>query len=172
MRSALRPLALAIVAMVAVISASCGGTSSSGTTSSAGAGGDPNAAARNNTVKFAACMRENGVSDFPDPEESGDFPDLGVSVSRDEWRQAIGACKDLQPPEVRNPVQQSTALEFAHCIREHGVKDFPDPVNGAPVVDRTRIPSSATPDGTSVLNAAMDTCRDLLRDISAEAAGG
>ena len=70
------------------------------------------------------------------------------------------------------PVQQSTALKFAQCIRENGVKDFPDPVNGAPVVDRTRIPSTATPGGMSVLDAAMDTCRDLLRDISAEAAGG
>jgi hypothetical protein len=117
-------------------------------------------------------MRENGVSDFPDPRASGDFPDFGVRVCPDEWRQAIGVCKGLQPPVVRNPVQQSTALKFAQCIRENGVKDFPDPVNGAPVVDRTRIPSTATPGGMSVLDAAMDTCRDLLRDISAEAAGG
>jgi hypothetical protein len=184
------PAALAIVAMVAVISASCGGTSSrgdtstaapaattgtasrSGTASSASAGGDPNAAARNNAVKFADCMRENGVSDFPDPNASGDFPGFGASVSLEEWRQAIGACKDLQPPIVRNPEQQSTALEFARCIRENGVKDFPDPVNGAPLVGRTRIPSTATPGGTSALNAAMEACRDLLREISAEAAGG
>ena len=73
---------------------------------------------------------------------------------------------------ARNLEQQSTALKFAKCIRENGVKDFPDPVNGAPVVDRTRIPSTATPGGLSVLNAAMDGCRDLLREISAEAAGG
>jgi hypothetical protein len=24
-------------------------------------------------VKFAACMRENGVKDFPDPNTKGDF---------------------------------------------------------------------------------------------------
>jgi hypothetical protein len=185
MRRTLRPLAaLAIFATVAVISAGCGGNGRerrhqhrricrhTGTARSASAGGDPSAAARNNAVKFSACMRENAVSDFPDPNASGEFPDFGASVRLKEWRQAIGACKDLQPSRVRNVEQQSTALKFAQCIRENGVKDFPDPVNGAPVVDRTRIPSTATPRGLSVLNAAMDACRDLLREISAEAAGG
>jgi hypothetical protein len=165
MTGSLRPLAaVAAVATVAVISAGCGGTSS--------AGRNPDAAARNNAAKFSECMRENGAGDFPDPNASGDFPDFGASVSLHEWRQAIGACKDLQPPRVRNPEQHSTALKFAQCIREHGVKDFPDPVNGATVVDRARIPSAATPGGTSVLNAAMDACRDLWREISAEAVGG
>jgi hypothetical protein len=72
---------------------------------------------------------------------------------------------------VRNPAQQATALELARCIREHGVKDFPDPASG-PLVDKTRIPSTATPGGMCILNAAIDKCRDLLREISAEAVGG
>jgi hypothetical protein len=29
----------------------------------------------------------------------------------------------------RSPEQQSAALNFAQCIRENGVKDFPDPAN-------------------------------------------
>ena len=51
------------------------------------------------------------------------------------WKQAIGACKDLQPPgftghEAERPSSRTAALEFAQCIRENGVKDFPDPVTG------------------------------------------
>jgi hypothetical protein len=81
-----------MVAMVAVISAGCGGTrssggtstaaaagntgtaSSSGAASSAGTGGNKDATDRDKAVKFSECMRENGVSDFPDPNASGDFP--------------------------------------------------------------------------------------------------
>ena len=42
------------------------------------------------------------------------------------------------------PEQQAARLKFAQCIRENGVKDFPDPVNGEPLVDTNRIPSSDT----------------------------
>jgi hypothetical protein len=123
-------------------------------------------------VKFAECMRENGVGDFPDPKASGDFPSFGISVSPAVWETALGACKALQPPgslsAKRSPEQQSAALKFAQCIRENGVGDFPDPVNGQPLVDTTRIPSSNKPGGMTILNAAMQKCRDLV----AEAAGG
>jgi hypothetical protein len=53
-------------------------------------------------------------------------------------------------------------------MRENGVKDFPDPANGEPLVDTRRIPSSAGNGGMSILNAAMQKCRDVL----AKAAGG
>jgi hypothetical protein len=39
------------------------------------------------------------------------------------------------------------------------VKDFPDPVNGEPLVDTTKIPSSDAPGGMTILNAAMQKCR-------------
>ena len=58
------------------------------------------------------------------------------------WKKAIDACKDLQPPGTlsakRSPKQQSASLRFAQCVRENGVKDFPDPVNGEPLIDTTR----------------------------------
>ena len=43
-------------------------------------------------------------------------------------------------------------------MRENGVKDFPDPADDEPLVDTRRIPSSATPGGLSILNAAMQKC--------------
>jgi hypothetical protein len=185
MRRTLRPpAALAMVAIVAVISAGCGGTGNSGgtstaapagstgTASSAGTGGNKNPTAREKAVKFSACMRKNGYPDFPDPKASGEFAAFGISVSPAVWRKALGACKELQPPGSfsahLSPKQLSAALKFAQCIRANGVKDFPDPVNGEPLVDTTKIPSTDTPAGMSILNAAMRKCPAPL----AAAAGG
>jgi hypothetical protein len=183
MTRTLRPLAA--FAMVTVISAGCGGTRSSGgtstagppgttraassidTASSTGTGGTKNLTARDKAVKFSVCMRENGVSDFPDPNALGDFPSFGISVSPAEWKKALGACKELQPPgslsAKLSPKQLSAALKFAQCMRENGVKDFPDPVNGQPLIDTTRIPSSNRPGGMTILNAVAHKCSDLLR---------
>ena len=192
MRRTLWPLAAAfgMVVMVAVTAAGCGGTQSSSGTSTAAAAGTSSSRSnstaghtstashrsavtpREKAVKFSECMRANGVSDFPDPNASGEFPSYGVSVSPAVWKKAGAACKALQPPGTLSakltPAQESAALKFAQCIRENGVKDFPDPVNGQPLVDTTRIPSSNRPGGMTILNAAMHKCGHLV----AEQTGG
>ena len=91
-------------------------------------------------VKFAECMRANGVSAFPDPDASGELTIDAVAngssldTSTAAFEQAISACKDLEPPgftgHERSAQQQEAALEFAQCIRDNGVKDFPDPDQG------------------------------------------
>jgi hypothetical protein len=158
---------LAALAMIALIGAGCGGNDSSG--------GNTTAANQEKAVKFAQCMRENGVSQFPDPDASGELTIDGVlngsSIDSDSptWAGAIAACKDLQPPGFtgageRSADEQDAALEFALCIRENGVEDFPDPALGQPLVDTNRIPSANTAGGMSILNAAMDRCGDAARD--------
>jgi hypothetical protein len=121
-------------------------------------------------------MRENGYPDFPDPKASGEFPSFGISVTPAVWVRALGACKELQPPGSfsahLSPTQLSAARKFAQCIRANGVKDFPDPVNGEPIVDTTKIPSTDTPGGMTILNAAMYKCREFGPKASAEATGG
>jgi hypothetical protein len=123
-------------------------------------------------LKFSDCMRDNGVSEFPDPDASGELTIDGVlngsslDSSSPAWKAAMAACKDLQPPgftgdEDISPEEQETRLEFAQCIRDHGVKDFPDPAEGEPLVNTNLIPSAATEDGMTILNAAMQTCGDL-----------
>jgi hypothetical protein len=165
MRRRLWPLA--VLATVALIGAGC-----SDEPAENGTAADTTGAVRGKGVKFAECMRDNGVAEFPDPDASGELTIDGVlngsSLDPDApaWKAAIGACKDLQPPGFTgegkvSTEQQKTRLEFARCIRENGVKDFPDPVNGQPLVDTNRIPSSAAPGGMSILNAAMQACRDL-----------
>jgi hypothetical protein len=117
-------------------------------------------------VKFAECMRANGVPHFPDPGSKGET-NFGVDVSRDVWLKAVDACKALKPPGAlsskRTPKEQSATLRFAQCVREHGVKDFPDPVNGEPVIDTYKIPSSNKPGGMTILNAATHKCGSILR---------
>jgi hypothetical protein len=61
----------------------------------------------------------------------------------------------------RSPQQQQAGLRFARCIRENGVKDFPDPIPDGPLVDTNRVPSAAEPGGMSALHAAMQKCGDM-----------
>jgi hypothetical protein len=157
---------LATLAMLAVIVAGCG-NGSAGTGSSNGI-----ASTHEQAVKFAECMRDNGVSAFPDPDASGELTIDGVlngsSLDPDSaaWKRAIRACKDLEPPgftgHKRSAQEQENALKFAQCIRDNGVEDFPDPTSDGPLVDTNRIPSSATPGGMTILNAAMRKCGDHI----------
>ena len=164
---------LAALAMVALVGAGCSSTGSSGDSG--------NTAHHEKAVKFAECMRDNGVSGFPDPDASGELTIDGVvngsslDPNSPAWKKAISACKDLQPPgftgHKRSAEEQAAALKFAQCIRDNGVKDFPDPAKGEPLVDTRRIPSTARPGGMSILNAAMQKCRDVAASAGVRRAG-
>ena len=177
------PRALAALVMVALIAAGCSngsaenGNPGAGTSTGTGAGtgtsgGSKNATKHEKAVRFAECMRNNGVSAFPDPDASGKLTIDGVvngsSVDPNSaaWKQAINACKHLEPPgfsgSKATPKQMSARLKFAQCVRDNGVRDFPDPTKDGPIVDTNRIPSSATPSGMSALNAAMHKCGDII----------
>jgi hypothetical protein len=174
MSRTLRPLAA--LAVLAVVVAGCGNGSASSSSSSTAAGHTSTATTREKGVRFAECMRANGVGAFPDPSASGeltiDAVANGSSLDTDSaaFEQALSACKDLEPPgftgHERNAQQQEGALRFAQCIRDNGVKDFPDPDKDQPLIDTRRIPSTATEEGMSILHSAMQKCRD-----SAAAAG-
>ena len=157
---------LAALAVAALIGAGCS-DDSAGDGSSASVDADYAKAA-----KFSDCMRENGVGEFPDPDASGSLTIDGVlngsslDPSSPAWKAAMATCKDLQPPGFTgdddiSAEEQEARLEFAECIREHGVKDFPDPAEGEPLVNTNVIPSAATDEGMTILNAAMETCGDL-----------
>lgn len=156
---------LATLAVIACISAGC-----SNTATDTGSGNNTSANYEK-AMKFAQCMRDNGVSQFPDPDASGaltiDQVANGSSVDPNSatFQQALTACRDLEPGgfmgQKRSAQQQEAALKFAQCIRDNGVKDFPDPTPDGPLIDTNRIPSTATPDGMSILHAAMQKCRGM-----------
>jgi hypothetical protein len=126
-------------------------------------------------VRFAECMRDNGVSGFPDPDPSEGLTIDGVvngsslDPNSPAWEAAIAACEDLQPPgftgdEEVTAEEQEERLEFAQCMRDNGVEDFPDPARDAPLVNTNLIPSAATEAGMSAINAAMQACGDVVAE--------
>jgi hypothetical protein len=77
--------------MLALIVAGCS-NAPAGTDSS---GGNDIAANHEKAVKFAECMRDNGVSEFPDPDASGIFAygikrGSSLDPSTAAWKKAIG----------------------------------------------------------------------------------
>ena len=164
----LRPLAA--LAIVALIGAGCSDGSDEN-----GSAANANAANQEQAVKFAQCMRDNGVAEFPDPDGSEgltiDAVVNGSSLDTDgpAWQTAMAACEDLQPAGFTgdkdiSAEEQEARLEFAQCMRDNGVEDFPDPAEGDPLVDTTRIPSAATEAGMAAINAGMQTCGDLAEE--------
>lgn len=167
-------VALALAGLIGLAGAGCGSTGAAGTATSArttDSGADKSLSKQEKAVKFAECMRANGVPHFPDPDPRGEV-NFGVDVTPQVFTRAVDACKALKPPGAlsskRTPKEQAASLRFAECVRAHGVSDFPDPVNGQPLIDTTRIPSSNKPGGMTILNAATNACGRILQ----KSAGG
>jgi hypothetical protein len=161
---------MVLIAMASSISA-CGSSGPVATGSTSSGAGHPTTTAHEQAVKFAVCMRDNGVSAFPDPPASGGFTIDGVvngsslDPNSTTFEQAISVCKALEPPgftgQKATPRQMEARLKFAQCMRDNGVTDFPDPAPNGPLIDTNRIPSLAGKDPRSdpALNTAMRECR-------------
>jgi hypothetical protein len=133
-----KPLTLSAVLAVtaAVAIAGCGSGTGPSTAVSSGA---------SNTAKllvFSECMRSHGVPDFPDPggatPSGSSISILGIAVpptievKSPAVQSALSTCqKQLTAGAPRAGVseaQKKAALQFARCIRTHGIANFPDPV--------------------------------------------
>jgi hypothetical protein len=160
-----------LAALFAVLIAGCSDTP---TETGSGTGTDTeNVTTRSTPATFPECMRKHGAKDFPD-QNGMDDQEFVEAIERANpesaaFKEALRACKDLQPPGLlggkSTPKEMDQRLVFAQCMRENGVKDFPDPINGEPLVDTNRIPSSNAEGGMTILNAAMDKCGDIAEDI-------
>ncbi len=136
MSSTPRPLvalSMVVLAIVALISAGC--SSAPAGTGASSDGGSANAA-HEQAVKFAECMRSNGVSEFPDPDASGTFTietivnGTSIDTKSPTFQQAITTCKDLEPAGftggTRSSEQQQAALTFAQlAIKPTGSASAP-----------------------------------------------
>ncbi|MEV6965040.1 hypothetical protein AB0M47_07970 [Hamadaea sp. NPDC051192] len=112
--------------------ASANGTSSPSAT--AGATGAVDEKAR--ALQFAKCMRENGLPDWPDPKFSdGGGVDLSAPDGADPAKVdvAMQKCKPYLPnggePQKLDPARLDQLRKYAQCMREHGLKNFPDPTD-------------------------------------------
>ena len=144
----MRRLALAFLA-VSLVAAACSSGSDSQVASLedatasddvAAAEVDTDAANEDAILEFSQCMRDEGIDGFEDPDigEDGTIEfKLGgrvedAEVDRDTMRAAFEACQDhleglaFGPGAFDRAEIEDTLLEFAVCMREHGV-DMPDP---------------------------------------------
>ncbi|WP_436772658.1 hypothetical protein [Yinghuangia sp. YIM S09857] len=137
-----------VMLALAVALAGCGSSGhddkvASADNPSASASNSPSGAAKDGSepgdalaesLRYAQCMRENGVPQFPDPVQKGNGG-LDISVPEGVDRQAVDAaekvCKKFLPNAGENkPVDPEIAKrnrELAKCMRENGVPNFPDP---------------------------------------------
>lgn len=119
--------------------ATLGDGGSASTTPSPGRPDDEEENEEETALKFAQCMRDNGVPDFPDPEIDADGnirlripPGSGANIDREAARKARDACAEHAPelrggfsPEDQTRLQDSL-LAYARCMRQNGY-DMPDP---------------------------------------------
>jgi hypothetical protein len=123
----------AAVAGTSLLAAACGGGSSTQTNTFAPG------ATYTQALAFAKCMRSNGVPDFPDPDRQGDFNNATVNAltSNNSGDNALHECRSVLPnagtgltDEQIQQIQQANlrnAVKAAHCMRAHGIENFPDP---------------------------------------------
>jgi hypothetical protein len=139
-----------------------GVASASGSESSASASPTSTIDARDAQLKYAQCMRENGV-DVPDPEPGKPvrITGNGDKGNYDKMQEAQKKCQSILEeggiaPNPDDPQRQDAMLKFAQCMREHGV-DVPDPKPG----EGLKVQGPEGGDRTKA-EAAQKACRALL----------
>jgi hypothetical protein len=199
-RFAQRPTAYFGVAMLAglgLLASGCGGsrspsvasvatTTSSSATPSANATGGPagSGSALNQTqlqqdaLKYARCMRANGVPNFPDPNAGGGFlfqVGTGVDPSSPAFQAARAKCQKLLPSggiaagSTTHPSARWLAhmMKVAQCMRRHGISDFPDPTTTVPSLRGFVGVISDIEGAILVFPASLDTQSPLFKQAAA-----
>lgn len=180
--------AVAATLLAAILFAGCGSTSNNGgvahlnspasastppSSGSAGASGYSRTALMNDALKYSACMRAHGLSNFPDPTEgSNGLPSWtihagessGLNTGSPQYQTAQHACKnDLPNLGSQTPAAKASAdanaLKYVTCMRSHGEPDFPDP-NGQGVIEINNATGILNPNSPQYMKA-QTACRKL-----------
>lgn len=153
---------LVFAAATVIVPSSCGGSTSpsvanvtttprSAPSSPSAAGGatgsnapPSRAALQRDLLKYAECMRSDGVPNFPDPSAGGGFEiPIGSRIDRSSpvFKAAQAKCQKFLPGggppgsgSTTHPSAQWLAhmVKVAQCMRRHGISDFPDPRTSVP----------------------------------------
>jgi hypothetical protein len=118
-------------------------------------------------LAFAQCMRDNGVPDYPDPQQQGGKVQFnGGDMNSPAAQKAVEACRDKMPqgnaggPNGGAAIDSAKVTAWVKCMRENGLPKFPDPdVSGntitVPVGDSGIKPDS--PEFQKAQSACMST---------------
>jgi hypothetical protein len=142
--------ALVGAAGLSLVLAACGSGGSPGvasitTTTSRGGGAPSTTSSSANPLLVAGrCLRHHGLANLPDPAVATSGPDAGqtyldkqalVTFSQAEVQRALSACAsqlaaagfDRGASSVPTPQVIQDGLNFARCVRRHGLSNLPDP---------------------------------------------
>jgi len=154
--------ALAVIPLLALGLSACGtgiGPNASAT-STAKAASD-----HDKMIKFAQCMRANGV-DMPDPEPGGGIKMTqkggpGHEGEQKKFQAAQEKCRSLMPnggrPPKLSPADVAKMREFATCMRAHGV-NMEDPGDDGLI----RVKETAGPGKHVDAQVAQKACQKLM----------
>lgn len=155
------------LAFLALLAAGCGGPTSQSVASVATTTvtRPRSSSARQSGVLYASCMRAHGVSNFPDSAVSVIDGEVEMRVplaikNESEFPSASRACqRDLPGGGASAKPSQSTRqqLQFARCMRSHGIVNYPDPMPGGGF----RITFDTN---TTRFEAAQNACAAKLRN--------
>lgn len=171
------PLGVALLA-VAFLAVSCGssGSAKPSTATTGSAVASTGSSAYQKALKYASCMRTHGFPNFPDPNSAGKFMingANGINPVSSQYQDAHKACEKFLPNGGQVSPGQSqkltnASLQFAQCMRSHGITNFPDPTSkgsGSPVLIS---PGSGVDTNSPQYQRAMSACQSILQ----KAAGG
>jgi hypothetical protein len=165
-------LTLAVLAVLAVLAAGPAACSSGGKASPAASASSTSTdvqKALDAGRRFAQCGRDHGLPSFPDPElyagRIGYFHASQEVKDQEEQVLKIPECKailaeipvlpDDRPPPGAADMQK--LRDFAKCIREHGIPEWPDPKSDGtfPILGT---PIQAEGKSSSRLSTAVEAC--------------
>ena len=146
----------------------------------ASAGYNPAAATHpnnNGPLALSQCMHSHGIKSFPDPTSGTGGPGLslatspgsgtviadGITFSGAAFDAAAKACAKLLPggggpPPPPTAQQKQQALEFAECLRTHGVPNFPDPTFSAGAGQVASRPLAGVDPASPAFKQAVSRC--------------
>jgi hypothetical protein len=133
------PGLVAVMAGLALAAVACSSSPSSSSAPASGSGAASEPAT--GMLAYAQCMRAHGVPNWPDPGANGQEPASTKNlVSDPHFTAANNACRHLVPggTSAQFAADARQYVQFAQCVRAHGVPNFPDP--------------STDPDGSPVFN--------------------
>lgn len=132
------PVVIGLVALGCVVALAACGTAGYNSAATTNPSSSP--------LTLSECMHSHGIKNFPDPANgpggaglsletspgSGTVIANGITFSGPAFLAAEKACAKLLPggggpPPPPTAKEKQRALEFAGCMRTHGVPTFPDP---------------------------------------------
>jgi hypothetical protein len=124
--------------------------------------------------KFQKCMKDHGVEvhmAVPGDDDGGPVtiqsshgPNDPAEPSKEQMDKAMEACRQYAPnggePEQLDPETLEQVRKYSQCMRDHGIKDFPDPDSGGRMSVMST-PGSDMDPNNATFKAAEAACRSL-----------